>query len=451
MKASPAKPTKEPKKEPNLRQRVPGGNYVFRVQVDNKDRWISTGTNQINAAKVQKALLLKGVEEARRTGRGEILGMMKLRSDLPQLAELKEAFEKHIKRQAPKPPSDASAANYWRNLRLVVAWAKGKDGEPAELALEDISLGEIIGTKGAEVVKSFRANWLAAVDDTDAQAIASRRRSGDSMLRQARACFGQDALRCYAEWVMPDVKGFLECPDFGGVARQHIDIERSVLKAMAEAADRLATTNPRLFVIHVAHKFLGLRNSEIEEARVGWFHAIRWTDATEEKPDVPVQWMLEVSERCGYTPKASAGSTPLKREIAAALMQAWKRLEIDPDKDSQQHIVPAKTPTERHDAIYEEHAAFIRQFLPAEDFGKAGYELRRWAFRTMQAKYGSREAARAFLRHAMPADAARHYQARFYPWHTLGDDVGLSFEDARGGHSSLATASEVKSAWASLL
>lgn len=432
-----------PKKEPNLRQRSAGANYTFRVQIDGKDKWISTGTNQIAAAKSERARLLKLASDAKRTGRWELLGLAKLRTDLPTLQVLREKYDERIGRECVAPPSAESRNDYWRNLRQVFRWAQAKNGKPSAAELADLSLVQLAGEQGAELVKSFRANWLAAGVAGPAGE-GARRRSGDSMLRQARACFGEDAMRCYTEWQLPELKAFMKSPGFGAAARQHVDIAPATLADMADSADKLATANPRLFIIHLAHKFLGLRNSEIEEARVGWFQAVQWAS------DKPVQWMLEVSPRCGFKPKASEGSVPFKREVAQALVRAWALLEVKPDGDPLQYLVPARTATERHEAIYYEHAQFVRQFLPREDFGKAGYELRRWAFRTIQSKTGSREAARAFLRHAMPADAARHYQARFYPWHTLGDDVGLSFEEARAGLASLTTARVVPSAWASL-
>lgn len=444
------------KKTPNLIQRTPGGNYIFRVTrtVDGKEtqKWISTGTNQVSAAKVERTRLMEEVKKARMSGRWETIGLLKLRTDLPSVNELEVVYKAHIATEAVQAPALKTQGEYFRNLRAVLSRARGITMEEAG----ELPVTVVASAAGAEVVRQFRAAWLALAPAGDLKVMATRRRSGDSMLNQARAAFGEDARRCYRRgpkvegaktkgWEMPDLTGFLEEPGFNSEAKQHVDIEPAVLKEMdKQAREELREKNPRLWLVHLLHKFLGLRNSEIEDARVGWFIPVRWEEGR------PIQWMMEISKRLGYQPKASEGSVPLKREVAAELLAAFKLLKIDPEGDLLQHVIPAAHPTERHDVIYKEHAAFIRRFLPGEDFSKAGYELRRWAFRTVQSKYGSREVARAFLRHAMPADAGRHYQARFYAWATLGDDVGLSLQDACGGAASMAAAKVERSAWAEL-
>ncbi len=428
-------------KAARLFQRTPGANYTFRISHTEDGRrrqsWISTGTNILAAAKVEAARLLKLAKEAKRQGRWELLGMAKLRADLPTLTELQTRYEERIRLEAARPPKPAAISAYFRHLRTIISTARGSAIDPDQL-----TIAAIAGPAGAEVVKAFRAAWLAKAADPASE--ATRRRSGDSMLSQARAIFSRAAMRCFAGWSMPDLRPFMETPGFDSARRQHIDIDPATLRAMDKAAERLADTNPRLYIIHIAHKYLALRNSEIAEARCGWFLPVRWT------PDRPVQWMLEISGRLGFTPKASEGSVPVCSEIMRRLVRAWTQLGIDPQAAPAAHIIPAADPTERYDLIYREHAAFIRRFLPREDFGKAGYELRRFAFRTIMAKHGSREAARAFLRHAMPADAARAYQARFYHWQTLGNDLGITPEDATGGAAAVTAPAPDCSAWDAL-
>lgn len=437
---------KKPRDMRNLIQRTPGANFEVRtsrlVDGKRKQQWISTGTNIHAAALAERTRLMRAAKEARRTGRWERFGLLKLRTNLPTLDELQAAYGERIARETVRAPGPNAQRDYWRYLRAVVAWGKEMEKHPKDAG--GLSVAVLAGAAGEEIVKTFRERWLAQVTPGDLDDEASRRRSGDSMLRQARACFGRDAMKCYAEWAMPELRPFLETAGFGGTAPQHLDIDPGALKEMAQAADKLLDKNPRLYIVHLAHKFLAMRNSEIHEARVGWFSAVKW------EPERPAQWMMEVSERCGFKPKASEGSVPLKRELAAQLAKAWKKLDIDPSGDQLQYIIPARDKTERYDVIYHEHRQFVRRFLPREDFSKAGYELRRWAFRHIQAKHASREAAKAFIRHKMPADAGRHYQARFYPWGTLGDDVGISLLDARGGASSMSNVTAESDAWKTL-
>jgi hypothetical protein len=215
---------------------------------------------------------------------------------------------------------------------------------------------------------------------------------------------------------MPDLSGFLKGGGFGSTVPQHEEIAQGVLAAMADGAALIKGTNPRLYLVHLCHKFLGLRNNEIEALRVGWFRALRYA------PERGVQWVLELTEQNGFLPKAgSFGHVPMRAEVAREITGALRALGIDP-ADSGALVIPGRTVTERHDVIYREHREWMRAFLPAESFAKAGYELRRWGQQRMAAKYHSREVGQAFTRHALPMDAGRFYEARFYPGGELGEE-----------------------------
>jgi hypothetical protein len=424
----------------NLLQRTHGGNYTFRARVTvdgvSKEKWISTGTNILSLAKMEAGRLMQQLREARRTKRWTTLGVLKLRANLPTLDALRDCYEARIAREAVRCPTAEARRRYFYNLRAVVARARGIECKAAGA----LSVGVLAGAAGDAIVRAFRECWLAGVDQEDLLAVASRRRSGDSMLRQARACFGTEAMRCYSEMTMPDLGPFMSCPGFDGQVRQHVSIGADVLARMDRAAGKLRVENPRMWIAHVLHKFCGLRTAEVAAARIGWLQPVQWTDQG------PVQWMLEVSQRLGYDPKASEGTVPVCREVARALVACWRELGVDPQARADEFMIPAMSATARKDLVSYEHADWLRAFLPRGDFAGAGYELRRWAFRAIFLKYGSREAARAFLRHAMPADAARHYQAKFFPWSSLGDDLGITLADARGGLASI-EARPAASAW----
>ncbi len=432
-------------KTPNLLQRTPGANWTFRVKrtVEGqvKEKWISTGTPVKATAMVEARRLMEEVNKAKREGKWERLGLLNWRSGLPSLGELQVRFEERIDREAVRAPGPLARAAYWRCLWSVLAWAR--EANPSgdlRGAMKDVDVSALT----EDLVKGFRANWLSVVKPGDVRGEASRRRSGDSTLRQARACFSADGMRCYAGMGLPDLQGFLKAGGFGSQAPQHAEIAGDVMGAMARAADGLREGNPRLYVVHLMAKFLGLRNNEIWAAQVGWFRELVYGEGR------PGQWVLEISERTAqnWRPKGgdrglSYGQVPICREVMRELVQAWRALGLPVDdweacKDL--YCVPGAHETERRDVVDREHAAWIRGFLPSSDFAKAGYELRRFGRQRMAAKYRSREVGEAFIRHKGPADSGRNYQAAFYAWGELGDDVGISLGDARGLVSGGATA-----------
>lgn len=443
------------KKTPNLLQRTPGGNWTFRVKrnVDGKPRekWISTGTPVKATAMVEARRLMEEVNRAHRDGKWERLGLLHWRTDLPSIEELQGRYEERIERESVRAPGLAARAAYWRNLRSVLAW--GRAVNPSEDVREGV-WGLDVSALSEELVKSFRVNWLSVVAPGDAAGEASRRRSGDSMLRQARACFSAEALRCYSGWTLPDLSGWLKAGGFGSAAPQHAEISGGALAGMAEGAEVLKGVNARLYVAHLLAKFCGLRNNEIWAARVGWFRELVYGEGR------PGQWVLEISERTGFVPKGfSFGQVPICREVMREIVAGWRALGVNLD-DAAAFAVPGATETERRDVVDREHASWVRRFLPGrasrrtripppeaggaevgrECYAKAGYELRRWGRQRMAAKYRSREVGEAFIRHKGPADAGRNYQAQFYAWGELGDDIGITLADARGGVSGGATA-----------
>lgn len=434
-------------KAPNLIQRSQGGNYSFRtarrINGRKKEFWISTGTNILAVAKAEAVKLLKQFAEAQRTERWDKVGLLKLRSDLPTFEELQKSFNESIDRESVRAPGAEARRSYWRCMLRLLAWAiAGREPSKEEIAAAgQLTIGTLAGHAGEDVVKSFRAAWLSAAAPGDVHAEASRRRSGDSMLRQARSCLGQEAMRCYKAWTMPNVDGFMKGPGFDAKRPQHAEIGTGLIAAITKAAeDELKEQNPRVYLIHLCHKFLGLRNNEIQEARVGWFRKVRVT------PERPWQCVCEISERNVVKPPkhCSYGQVPLKAEVMAEFAATLRKLGVALE-DAAAFIVPARTPTERVELVNIEHAGFMRRFLPADQFAKAGYELRRWAQQKMEQRY-SREAGAAFTRHAAPRDANVNYRSAFYSWQKEGDDVGVSLADARGAVAGGATA-ETGSAW----
>ncbi len=420
------------------RSMKPGAQWYFKFEFRGRAYRYATGTHLLDVARRKAVVFREETMERVKQGLPAVAERFRVRSGVPCLAECRVAYEEHIGREAVRAPKRASWTRYWQNLLALLRVALGNE----RVALSGVSASALAGEAGAELVKDFRERWLGG-EERSAAGMQSRRRSGDSMLRQARACFSPEALRCYRAFAMPDLSGFMKAAGLGSVAPSHGEIRPDVLRGMAAG---IAAESPAMQIVHLCHKFLGLRNSEIAEARVGWFWPMTFVDGR------PVQWLLEISaERCGYTPKASKGRVPLCGAVAAELVRLWALAGVDPE-DKEAFVVPAAGVTARHDLVYKEHAAFVRRFLTDEDFSKAGYELRRWAYRAMFAKTaGNETAAGAFLRHAPAAGAQRFYKDGFYQWSVLGDDVGITLEEARDGVPALGGEAAPGWTWAGLL
>jgi hypothetical protein len=162
------------------------------------------------------------------------------------------------------------------------------------------------------------------------------------------------------------------------------------------------------------HKFAGLRNDEICQARVEWFMRAPYG-----------QVFIAITRRPYFEPKQTEGHVPIHSSVAALLAP------FVAGKAPTDFLVDATSVTARQELVDRTHAEWIRQFLPADKFAKAGYELRRWAAQVMELRYG-KDAAENFLRHKRSGVAAAHYLDEWARWQRLGSDVGITPEDARG-------------------
>ena len=295
--------------------------------------------------------------------------------------------------------------------RTFLRWAHGSGGKKnAEINPDNLSAAVFADEL---VVAKFKANYVAAAGE-DREAREARRRGASSLLRQVKSMFSKQALLIYRDLNLPDMEGFRTAAVMDAEDRVHVPINSGTLADMWSEMQVLKESHPQLYLIHALHKFLGLRNDEICNARVEWFKRAPWG-----------QVFFSILRMPYWEPKRSQGHIPLTTEVAALFAP------FVAGKQAQDFLVTAKHPTEREELVNHTHAEWIRKYLPAEDYAKAGYELRRWAAQTMDAKYG-REASKAFLRHTPQGVAERHYFEHWYPWRRLGTNIGITIEEAKG-------------------
>jgi len=387
------------------------GWWYFRKRIHKKTVSLSLETKDRSLAIAKRNALLRDMTEK------QIQQLRGPRTRMPAtFGEIIAAYKGKIK-TVNEGLEHSSIIKNVSALRTFLRWAHGAEGKKNEtLNVDGLSAGILADEI---LVANFKANYVKAAGE-DREARESRRRGADSILRQVKSMFSAQALLIYRDLNLPDLTRFRAAAVIETEARIHLPIQAGTLLEIQTAIDKLKETQPQLWLVHHLQKFLGLRNDEMCQARVEWFKRAPWG-----------QVFFSVLRTPYFEPKRSEGHIPLTAEVAALF------LPFVSGKRPDDFLIVAKDVTERHDLVNEVHAKFMRQFLPAKDYAKAGYELRRWAAQVMEERYGH-EAAKAFLRHVPQGVAERHYFERWFPWRRLGLDIGITVKDAQGHRDDVA-------------
>lgn len=380
-----------------FKKRVPGRSSPLQISLETDDR---------SLAREKRDTILKDL------AKDELARITGPRSKRATLGEVLDAYDKGI----------ATVTRI--EARTVTKCANDVRGflRHAGIATGDATL--MTTFLDAKTVRAFKANYLASAAG-DRDVMEQRRRGAEALLRNVRAVFSRHALPLYADLhlPMPAVTEFLRDARVDAEERKHQTIEAATLRAMAAAIEvrdqadgpwPAYEVSPALWLVHALHKFAGLRNDEIMEIRPEWFVRAPWG-----------QVFIGVTRRAYFEPKQSEGFVPICAEVAALLAP------FVADLATSHLVLPKGTLTDREALVNRTHAAFMRRFLPADDFAKAGYELRRWAAQVFELKHG-KDAAENFLRHKRAGVAAAHYLDEWARWRRLGSDLGITLAEARG-------------------
>lgn len=398
------KPVASARRKREMRNLIKRGRiWYFKKMIHGRSAYVSLETEDLALAKAKRDQRLK---KAVRDEWDEIKGP---RSACATIEQIITEYRK-VATVVDRIELRTVQSNAWA-LQNFLRWAHGSAGKRNDTVDVD-KLKAVVLTD--ELVGKFKVNYLASAGE-DRVAKEERRRGAASVLRQMRSVFSDRARLLYKELAMPKLDNFLTAARIDTEQRVHLPIGDNVLRAMDDAMMELKDKKSPLWLVHALHKFAGLRNEEIEQVRVEWFCRAPWG-----------QVFLSVITRPYYEPKGSQGHVPITNAVAQLL--APYVLDREPGDFL---VLPDANKTDRQNLVYREHADWIRKFLPADKYLKAGYELRRWSAQVMETRYG-RDAAEAFLRHAPKTVAERHYFERWYPWRRVGNDVGVTLEDARG-------------------
>lgn len=325
---------------------------------------------------------------------------------VPRIATIGEVIGAHERmiRRAHVMLEPTTAAGYRNMLRRLVAWSRGLLGGMGEIRRTvDVAavdaLPATVLTPG--LIDEYVANYLEAAGTSPLRRAAALR-SAHTVLRNARALFDRDGMKCYAGLAMPDLQAFMQHQMVEAPRVEHTVLLDSAVAEMATAALALKASNPALYLVHLLCRHCGVRNDELVHMRAEWVvisprRIIRIADGSERE----VAAVLAIVKRDYFDPKGSSG------RIAIAPC-VWDELRPRIEgREKLEHVVPARDERERKEIIYRQHADFVRPWT--RDHQKKGYELRRWGATRVATMHQSDDMAEKFLRHAKRSVAAKHY------------------------------------------
>jgi hypothetical protein len=330
------------------------------VNGNRREIFRSTGTKEIAAAKRIAAQIIESFWND--AGRGA--EPLKLRNNNATVGELISAYE-HNAAQRPC----TIRGNAW-SLRLIVRTVYG--GDPDDKPTTVLTGG---------LIREFEKRRLqqaeiSATAATRAAVIQRARRSTASLVRQARSVIAPRKMKFYQHLKLPDLNAFRR----EAVETPHRSLPRPLdmkaLTKMERAAAKLAEEDPAVYVAHLLFSRLGLRNIEIVNARSHWIS------------DGSIGIINRAEEN--FFPKGCEGWVPIAPDVLAEI----KRFE---SLTTNGYLVPGRTHTERHLAVYRRHSKWVGQWI--KDHTKTSYELRRYAGSRLLDMGATIFEVRDFLRH----------------------------------------------------
>jgi hypothetical protein len=343
-----------------LFKRGEGTSYSLRIQHQGKRRILATGHADLTLAKAKAKELLGEILEGKpveRVPRGR---------SAPTIGKVLDAFkegDRHVRSR--------TGRHYELSLLRMIKDVLGLDTEAARK--------ETLGILTEDFVRRYQALKQKTGGGVDYVTPMTINTGINSVVRQARGVFSRTALKIYERAGLsmpPTLDGFLKAQFLKEVSHRYSDnpIPKEQIVKLNKDLPKLKKQDERLWAVHLMIRLMGLRDSEIERARRHWL--VKRGDTT----------YLVINRREGEAaPKRSDGEVP----VPQVLLDYFK-------SHSDDHLIPAKHPTERHDLICKIHSKWVRARVPGRT--KTNHELRKWAGSMVATKTNSWERAAEFLR-----------------------------------------------------
>lgn len=350
-------------------RREPQGNFYCRRQVSGKDIWKSLDTPIAKIAIQNARAWLDAITQSTADQKWSRLDPVRSKTAYSSIGDILTRYEDRATTAAQIASHTATAnANCLRQLLRVATGSTEPDSLRSDILTESTT-------------RTFLERARAA----------GRSESGiRSALVQARSVFSPALLYIYDGLKMPDLTGFRVPIRFSTTEENGFDpIPPEIIASMESAAHQLQTVDPATWLVYMLMSRLGMRNVEIERATLTWLTA-----------DDTGTWHLDIPETKG----GLARHLRLPDDLPASRIRS-----IAAQQENGQHLIPARTPTERRIICQRTINRFVARFIP--DRPKCAYELRKWAGSLVWSTQGA-EAAQHFLGHRSMSTTERYY-ARF--------------------------------------
>lgn len=360
----------------------PGTPYSVRVQSEGKRKLVSTGTSDLTLAKAAAKTIIGEILD------GRPIVPRKVNKKVSTVGEVIDAFragDRHVRAR--------TAKDYEKCLLRMIQEVKGLDSDGAWAQRLDILTEDF-----ARAYQAKRQGF----DNVDYVTPRKVNTSINTAVRQSKGIFSRKALSNYARagLVIPEsLQGFMRVGSLRELSHKYSEkpIPKEQIDKLNADLPALKEMDLRLWAIHLMIRLMGLRDSEIDRARRHWL--ISRGEST----------FLVINRREGEAaPKRSDGEV----HVPQVLLDYFNSHEDE-------HLIPAKNPTERTNLIYKVHSKWVKERVPGRT--KTNHELRKWAGSMVATKTNSWERAAEFLRIDLET-AKRHYLSFVTPSEPLSLD-----------------------------
>ena len=366
------------------------GIWYFQKVVNGKKEFagqktpFSLETRDLVVAKTKRDAILKaanGAEVERVLGRAV--------KKAATLGEIFAAYRAAPTVHAKETTRDRNLGDFVRLVRLV---------RGAEFNVE--AAGSEILTKA--LVKEWQSARLRLATTEaagDLAALEASKRTINSTLTHVQSVFSREALDDYgALYLPPNVQEFAAAlPIAARKQEQPKQLGDDLVGKLLDGAPALKASDPAAWAALQLMLWGGLRNTECLHARVSWL---------EEVPGAGVYRIAMKAEK-DFLPKGNSRTVILPGQIVTALLEQLPAADpVTGERDD--HLVPAKHFTARHDACYRNLNDWLKQQGVTAFSNKIAQRLRKYWAKKLEEQQGI-FMAQAGLGHSSMQTTTAHY------------------------------------------
>jgi integrase len=295
------------------------------------------------------------------------------------------------------PTVRASAGTRERNIGDLVRLVRLVKGDT--FGVETAS-SEILTKALAKEWQSTRLAAAVTAAAGDLAALEASKRTINSTLTHVQSLFSREAKDDYgALHLPPNVAEFATAlPIAARKQEKPRHLEDAFVATLLALSPALQSENPAAWAVWQLMLWGGLRNIECFHARETWLEACAGADA----------YRIEMKPDQDFLPKGNSRTVILPGSVARALLAQLPAVDATTGQRPDNHLVPAKHPSARHDACYRDLNGWLRTHGVGEDAGKIAYRLRKYWAKKLEEQQGI-FMAQAGLGHSSLATTTAHY------------------------------------------